>query len=271
MTTLEEHYRQNGFLILRGFLDTTEVDKLYKEAKHTFAVQIKRALGIDIDTDDRDSFEKAMFDFFNKDFDSFIGTGKNVQHSLSLYRLNTDQRFVSLLQTLGLQSPCIGVKPAMQFNSRFLSKGGTHWKLGAHQDWRSGQGSLDSIVVWFPLVPCNHELGVLQLVPGSHKHGLMEATGVSYEGSLQADYPDEAYIEENLYPGDVLVFSSLLVHRSGNNITNNIRWSVQYRFNNLDEPTFIQRGYPHTYDYRPQQDLVTPNFPTVEQIENIFQ
>ncbi|MFN8356507.1 MAG: phytanoyl-CoA dioxygenase family protein [Spirosomataceae bacterium] len=270
MSHLQEQFNKDGFLILRGFFDPQEVKTLYEEAKQTFAIQIKRVLGNVPDTNDRDAFEQAMYDYFNADFESFVGTGKNVQHSLGLYRLNTDPRLVNLLQTLGIEKPIIGVKPAMQFNSRFLSKGGTHWRLGAHQDWRSGQGSLDSMVVWFPMVPCDHDLGVLQVVPGSHTHGLMEATGVSYEGALQSDYADEAYIEENLYPGDILIFSALLVHRSGNNVSNNIRWSVQYRFNNLAEPTFIERGYPHAYDYKPQQQLITPNFPTKEQIAQLY-
>jgi ectoine hydroxylase-related dioxygenase (phytanoyl-CoA dioxygenase family) len=158
----------------------------------------------------------------------------------------------------------------LQCNSRYLTKGSNHWKLGAHQDWRSGQGSLDSAVIWFPLVDCNHDLGVLQLVEGSHKKGLMASNGVSYEGSLQQDYPDELYKEFDLKVGDILIFSALLVHRSGENTTKNIRWSVQYRFNNLDESTFIKRGYPHTYDYKPQENLVTPDFPKVDQITKIF-
>ena len=65
-------------------------------------------------------------------------------------------------------------------------------------------------------------------------------------------------------------FSAFLIHQSGNNITNNIRWSVQLRYNNLDEPTFIERGYPMAYIYKPETELVTPNFPTVEQLKEVF-
>jgi phytanoyl-CoA hydroxylase len=270
MSSLQQQFNENGFVILRGFLNPEDTAPLYKEARQTFATQIKRVLGKDVDIDDKDNFENAMYELFNADFDSFVSTGKNVQQSIALYRLNTDERLINILKDLGLSNPNIAVKPAMQFNARFLSKGGTHWRLGAHQDWRTGQGSLDSIVMWFPLVPCNSDLGVLQVVPKSHKHGLMASTGVSYEGALAQDYPDEQYVETDMNPGDLLVFSAMLVHRSGNNTSNNIRWSVQYRFNNLDEPTFIERGYPQPYLYKPQDELITPNFPTVEQLEQLY-
>jgi len=45
---------------------------------------------------------------------------------------------------------------------------------------------------------------------------------------------------------------------------------VQLRYNNLDEPTFIERGYPMAYIYKPETELVTPNFPTVEQLKEVF-
>jgi phytanoyl-CoA hydroxylase len=66
----------------------------------------------------------------------------------------------------------------------------------------------------------------------------------------------------NFKVGDILIFSAFLIHQSGNNITNKIRWSVQLRYNNLDEPTFIERGYPMAYIYKPETELVTPDFPT---------
>jgi hypothetical protein len=82
-----------------------------------------------VDINDRDTFEKAMFDYFQADFTSFVNTGKQVQHLISMHRLGTDERIVNLLKEIGYEFPTIAVRPAMQFNSRYLSKGGSHWKL----------------------------------------------------------------------------------------------------------------------------------------------
>jgi phytanoyl-CoA hydroxylase len=270
MNGLQEQFKRDGYLVMRNFLTATELAEILNEAKKVFATQIKQVLGRSVDLLDNDAFDEAMFAFFEKDFERFVHTGKTVQHQIAMHRLGTDERFVRLMHQIGISQPAIGVRPAMQFNSRYLSKGGTHWRLGAHQDWRTGQGSLDSCVIWLPLVPCNTDLGVLQLIPGSHKHGLLHSTGVSYEGYIDEQLPDEAYIEQDLFPGDILIFSALLVHRSGNNTTRNIRWSIQYRFNNLADESYIERGYPHAYIYKPQMEEITPGFPTQEDIAKVY-
>lgn len=271
MTIDKTQFNKDGYLLLKGFLDKNLVNSIYKEARQIFATQIMRTTGKQVDIDNRDEFEKGMFEFFEKDFDAFVNTGKTVQHSFTLHRLGVDEKISELLKSVGLSHPVIGARPAMQFNSRFLSKGGSkHWKLDAHQDWRTGQGSLDSAVIWFPMVDAGEDLGALQVIPGSHVHGLMEASTSGYQGGITADLQDEDFIQTEFEVGDLLIFSSFLVHQSGNNITNNIRWSVQLRYNNLDEPTFIDRGYPMAYIYRPETELLTPGFPTAEQLKSVY-
>lgn len=271
MSNLQEEFRQEGFVILRNFLDKSVVANIYREARQVFATQIKRVTGHTVNINNRDEFEAAMFEFFQKDFEAFRGTGINVQHLISLHRLAVSDQIVNLLKEVGIESPSIGARPAMQFNSRFLSKDGSkHWKLDAHQDWRTGQGSLDSPVIWFPMVDAGADLGALQVIPRSHTWGLLESSTSGYQGGITAHLNDGDFVQTEFEVGDLLIFSAFLVHQSGNNITNNIRWSVQLRYNNLAEPTFIERGYPMAYIYKPESELVTPNFPSVEQIEQVF-
>lgn len=271
MSTQLEQFRNDGFLLIKNYLDKSTVENIYREARQIFATQIKHTLGRSVDIDDRETFEQAMFAFFEKDFNAFKNTGLTVQHSLSLHRLATDERITNLLKEVGLTQPVIGARPAMQFNSRFLSKDGSkHWKLDAHQDWRTGQGSLDSAVIWFPMVDAGTDLGALQVIPQSHKTGLLPSSTSGYQGGITATLKDEDFIQTEFEVGDLLIFSAFLVHQSGNNTTNQIRWSVQLRYNNLAEPTFIERGYPMAYIYKPESELVTPDFPTVQQLENVF-
>lgn len=266
----KEQFNKDGFLILKNFFNQEEIQSIYTEARQLFAIQIKRVLGIDVDINNKDEFENAMFEFFDKDFTSFVNTGKQSQHLISMHRLGTDERIISLLKDIGYEFPTIAVRPAMQFNSRYLSKGGSHWRLGAHQDWRTGQGSLDSVVLWFPLVDCNADLGSLQIIPASHTDGLMKADTSGYTGSIQEEIEEEKYVQTEFEVGDLLIFSAFLIHRSGENITKNIRWSVQLRYNNIAEATFRERGFPMPYIYKPEENLVTPNFPQKEQLEQVF-
>ncbi|TDB68935.1 phytanoyl-CoA dioxygenase family protein [Arundinibacter roseus] len=271
MATLKEEFNQNGFLLLRNYLDKEAVAGIYREAREIFAVQIQRATGRTVDIEDRDAFENAMFDFFEKDFTAFVNTGKTVQHAISLHRFALDEKIISLLKEVGIEKPVIGARPAMQFNSRFLSKDGSkHWKLDAHQDWRTGQGSLDSTVIWFPMVDAAAEIGALQVIPGSHTTGLLESSTSGYQGGITAALREDEFVQTEFQVGDVLIFSAFLVHQSGNNITRNIRWSVQLRYNNLAEPTFIERGYPMAYIYKPESELITPGFPTAQQLRDLY-
>jgi hypothetical protein len=271
MSAIRKQFNEEGFVLLRNFLDKEVVNNIYTEARKIFAVQIKRVTGKSVDIDDRDAFENAMFEFFEKDFSGFVSTGKTVQHSFSLHRLGVDPQIAGILNEIGVTNPSIGARPAMQFNSRFLSKDGSkHWKLDAHQDWRTGQGSLDSTVIWFPMVDAGVDIGALQVIPGSHKIGLLESSTSGYQGGITANLNESEFIQTEFKVGDILVFSAFLIHQSGNNITNNIRWSVQLRYNNLDEPTFIERGYPMAYIYQPEKELVTPQFPTVSQLQEVF-
>ena len=46
-------------------------------------------------------------------------------------------------------------------------------------------------------------------------------------------------------PGDVVAFSSFLVHRTA--AGPGLRIAISTRFNNAAEPSFIERGYPTPY------------------------
>ena len=273
MITTEQldQYKKDGYILLKNVLDKPTVEVIYREARELFAIQIKRVLGQTVDVDDRDAFESAMYAFFEKDFEAFVSTGKTVQHTISLHRLGVSDEIINSIKALGVAQPMIAVRPSMQFNSRFLSKdGNTHWRLGAHQDWRNGQGSLDSVVVWFPMVPANAELGALQVMPGSHINGLMHANTTGYAGVITDEIDDSQFVQTEYEVGDLLFFSAFLIHRSGNNTTRNIRWSVQLRYNNLAEPTYIERGFPMPYIYKPQEELITPHFPTEAQLKGVY-
>ena len=78
------------------------------------------------------------------------------------------------------------------------------------------------------------------------------------------------FIPVELKQGDILLFSSFLIHQSGENITDRPRWSCHFRYNDLDESTFIDRNYAHPYIYKPQEELITKGFPSETEILKIF-
>ena len=265
-------YQAEGFLLCRGFFDPEEIGRIHADAKAVFAAQMQR-LGIASDADrslDDAAFDAAMVELFERDLQTFTNCGKQAQHLISLHRLSLHERVVEKLRQLGLSAPNISTRPLLYFNAERLAKKKVYWRLDAHQDWRSMQGSLDSVVVWVPLVPIDCALGALEIIPRSHLWGLQEAKIVDGYGHLEQKIEQSSFVPVEVERGDALFFSSLLLHQSGTNVTQRIRWSCHFRYNNLAEPTFIERGYPHPYLYKPQEELITPDFPSTAQVKATF-
>jgi hypothetical protein len=68
----------------------------------------------------------------------------------------------------------------------------------------------------------------------------------------------------------VVVFSSLLVHRTGEVGGQEARFAASFRFNNVLEPSFVQRRYPNPYIYRPDMTLLEPVTATPDNVAAVF-
>lgn len=214
-----------------------------------------------------------MVELYHKDFTIFSNCSKQVQHLVLLHELGVSQQVVEVLRELGLSKPILSVRPCVLMNTKGLDKNGEkgkYWRLPPHQDWYYNQGSIDSVTVWYPYVFCDKSLGSLQLIPGSHLWGLQKCGENDDYGEMIEEIADDKFVSFDTGPGDVIIFVSLMVHRSGINSTDRVRWSSQFRFNNLLEPTFIERRFPNPFAYHPIRALVTPGFPKEADLKKHF-
>jgi phytanoyl-CoA hydroxylase len=267
-------YREEGFTLAPGFFDPAEIERIHAEAQAVFAAQMRR-LGLISDAEPSQAeFTQAMFALFDADLAAFTNCGKQAQHLILLHRLSLDERVLAALRELGLGSPNISTRPVLYFNHPRLAKKEVYWRLSLHQDWRSIQGSLDSVVLWLPLVDIDRELGALEVLPGSHRLGLLPADLVDGYGRIDRDVQDAIDPADlrsvEVRRGDAMFFSTFLVHQSGTNVRDDIRWSCHFRYNNLVEQTFVERGFPHPYVYKPGPELITPDFPASGQVARLF-
>jgi ectoine hydroxylase-related dioxygenase (phytanoyl-CoA dioxygenase family) len=263
-------YKDNGYLLVKGLFRRPEIDLIREEAKQVFIAQMRRLNILQAGDVSEATFERGMAELFDADLQTFTNCGKQVQHLISLHRLSLDERIIRAIVELGLEFPNVSTRPVMYFNSRRLAKKEVYWRLSTHQDWRSMQGSLDAMVVWLPLVDIDRSLGALEIVPGSHKMGLLQSEMVDGYGHIEDPMSNVEPLPVEVEAGDALFFSAFLVHQSGTNVTESIRWSCHFRYNNLRERTFIDRGFPHPYIYKPQEELITKNFPPRAQVVDTF-
>jgi len=269
MENLTEKFQKRGFVRSTGFLRKEDVERVRADAKWVFVKQmVSQGFVTRTDPDERE-FESGMSRYFSQDLAGFINCGKTCQHLISLHRLSLRDDIVAQLIALGVKKPNICTRPVLYFNSKHLAQSEVYYKSPPHQDWRSMQGSLNSIVAWVPLVDLSHELGALEIIPCSHLWGLQESSEDKWYRHIEG-LRDDQYESVDVKAGDVLFFSAFLVHRSGDNVTDSIRWSCHFRYNDLEEPTFVSRKFPNPYTYAPQQELVTKNFPSIEEVRKVF-
>jgi phytanoyl-CoA hydroxylase len=264
-----QQYHEQGFVYLPGFFPVAEISALLADAKDVFLRQMRAAGIVSAGPAEERDFEAGMARFFQHDQAAFINCGKTCQHLIRLHRLALGDCLLEQIHALGLCQPVICTRPVLYFNSRRLARSESYYKSPPHQDWRSMQGSLNALVVWVPLVDIDRTLGALEIIPGSHTAGLQPSVPDDWyrriEGTREADY-----VAVPVQAGDALIFSAFLIHRSGDNVTDSIRWSCHFRYNDLAEPTFVARKYPNPYLYKPQQELITPDFPDLALLRKTF-
>lgn len=105
-----------------------------------------------------------------------------------------------------------------------------------HQDHVAIRGTPDTLALWIPLTDCSPEMGGLQVLPGSHRHGLLEIHQDPVTGFYVVDgaLPDD-WIGGRYRAGDALIFHSLTVHRGRPNRSDRLRISIDSRFQRLSD------------------------------------
>ena len=99
----------------------------------------------------------------------------------------------------------------------------------------------EMLTVWFPLWDATVENGCLIVWPESHRKGLMDHCP-AYDGlQIPRKLIRDEGLSVPLKRGDALFMHKLTFHASHPNLSNNVRWSFDLRYNPIGQPT--GRGY----------------------------
>jgi len=239
----------DGLVVLKGFFSKDRILSVKNAAKDVFKIQFNKFGYTDVDTDS--GFKEAMIRLFNEHFDVFQNCGKLVQSGLvELYHLAYDASLLNELRNMGLEHPLVCTRPVMFFNHPKLAKEVQYYKTPLHQDWQSMLSSSDSVVVWIPLMDVNESNGAVVFYPESHKLGPLDFEMKGGFANVNFDPTQHKRIQPELEIGDIAIFSTLLVHESGDISNDDIRWSCHFRYTNLKDGDFINRGFPSPYVYK---------------------
>ena len=102
----------------------------------------------------------------------------------------------------------------------------------AHQDYEFMGGDPEFYTVWIPFHDCPLEVGPLRILEGSHRHGVQEhARENLHVPEIPVDMAmGDEWVGGQVNAGDVLIFHSLTVHAASPNLTNQMRLSLDCRF-----------------------------------------
>lgn len=102
----------------------------------------------------------------------------------------------------------------------------------AHQDFRFMGGDTECFTVWIPLHDCPLSVGPLRILEGSHHFGYQqhEETGLHVPEIPDGAAAGESWVGGQINAGDVLLFHSLTIHAASPNVSNQLRISLDCRF-----------------------------------------
>lgn len=242
VTQLKNELNENGYIIIKNFFSKDYINTLRNKAEEIFKIQFNK-FGYS------GNFTDNMIKLFQEEEEIFINCGKIIQSGLiELYKLPVEDDLINLIKDLGLSFPNLCTRPVLFFNHPKLAKEEYYYKTPPHQDWLSMESSSDSIVLWVPLVDVNKENGSILIWPKTHKLGPLPYKSVGGFASVEVSGD---YIQPELEIGDIAIFSTFLIHSSGDITNNTIRWSCHFRYTNMVDQDFIDRGFPNPYIYKP--------------------
>jgi len=134
------------------------------------------------------------------------------------------------------------------FRAMFMNKPANKGTfLPWHQDRWTSLDRDPQLTIWTALDPATKENGCVQVIPGSHRHGLINPThpsGFLSEAQAAAICTPDRIVYVELEAGEVVILHNYLLHASDINRSSQSRraFSVCY----MDGAT-LQRGEPNTF------------------------
>lgn len=266
-----QQFKAEGFYVVRNVLDRALLADINRDMDRLFAIQLER-LGLEVDAGGtEETLNSNAVRLLRADVATYISTARLTQMLPGANMLMLSAPILDLARCAGIEFPVICTRLANHIMSDDLKIPNGYHKSPAHQDWRATQGSLDSVVVWAPTTSNVLERYPLQVVPGSHRLGLLDT--IDHIMTPTVNDPritEDSFIPLSVEPGDVVIFSTFLVHRTGEKSDGKLRVAFSGRYNNAVESSYALHGFPTPYKYSYQTELIVENFPTVDDVARYF-
>jgi len=158
----------------------------------------------------------------------------------SIYKFSTNYKLEKILKSYFKEKYFIDL-PQIRIDDSSNS-----YMLPLHQEIY-GQISNNLLTMWAPLTKVSKKNGTLAVIKGSHSDGLLKhqyykINKNKYHGVKKDLLKGKKITYLNLLPGDIVLFHPLLVHGTGKNYTNKIRWTFVARYNGISGVEYLNNS-----------------------------
>ena len=153
-------------------------------------------------------------------------------------------RLINGPETLAIASQLIGGQAVRYLPFTAVKAGGGGGQFHFHQDnnYTQHDPALGSINIWVALVDMTPENGCLQMVPGSHKAGVLDWENAGDgDNHRKVKLDPQTFLPIRMRAGDAVAFTRLTVHGSGPNFTDKARVAYGLQYHRTDVKFFDVR------------------------------
>lgn len=252
-TDVSAAYREHGFAVVRGLMPAHVLKDMRQTVQDVIKARIS-AQGINVNSNDIDH----LYEFLCRGDRSLGGDIYRVlkSHPACLWFATAPMLTNYVRRLLGTTNQLFQTP----IHFRIDRKGeGELFGVPWHQDYPYICTTDNGITVWYAITDVTEDMGPMQVMPGSHTHGMCP-TRIDKNYKVKWDhqkifsmvYPpydsDPGIISLPVKAGDVVFMHAMTVHRSGTNTTDRNRWSVVTRYDDLLNPEFVARGWRNGID-----------------------
>lgn len=242
-------FNNNGYLILDNFLNKKELNDFSNAFKNLIRFALNKA--------SKTHPEIKLEDYDGREFDDGIMKLEQIDHSFVADIYDTIYQVPEFLRIVSKQeiSECVNQllqrtddNPLYTFTSRCRidppadERRTTRW----HQEVFYSIPKNEFLQTWAPLIrDANPENGAIEFCVGSNKDGIAKQSFRDIKGDANPFIIEDKIIEQyqkkqvDMTLGQFMIFSSRMIHRSGHNGSNNVRYSLVGMYHATDTEFFV--------------------------------
>ena len=187
---------------------------------------------------------------YNEDRNSWNRFYEICNNQSNIFKILSSDIIFDILKKAGYKYPGLQ-KSASGLRFDFPNTQRTRFK--PHQDLPYNMGGFDNLIVWLPLLKTFKEMGSLRVYPKSHlnkeiyEYYIDDYNHKLVKGMEKFSNFEEIFVEED----QGIIFSTTLIHASGDNKSHIPRITVLGRFFDFYDKSFVEKNFnPEPMKYK---------------------